>query len=270
MESYLEINYLSYSSKKITHKFIPKNSDPLLDKVLDISETGTLGIAIASFIIALWAGSFVFLLGTEINNPLVVITGVGWQTFLYTGLFITAHDAIHGSISPKYHQVNYFLGSLALLLYGFFSYDQLQKTHWQHHAHPATEADPDFHDGKHKSAAAWYIYFMQRYWSWWRLVALIATYGVMYKFVHIPHANLMIFWAIPLLLSSMQLFYFGTFLPHREPINGYVDSFQTQSIYLPFVWSFLACYHFGYHYEHHKYPNLPWWKLPAIAKISMQ
>jgi len=250
-----------------------ENIDPLISSGVGISESdsseiGIWGVAIASFIISLWIGSFIFLLETEIHNPLMVIIGILGQTFLYTGLFITAHDAIHRSISPKYHQINYCFGSLALLLYGFFSYDRLLKTHWQHHFYPASDADPDFHDGKHKSAIAWYLYFMQRYWSWWRLVALIVTYGVFYNFLHIPHSNLMLFWAIPLLLSSMQLFYFGSFLPHREPLGGYPDSFRTQSIYLPFFWSFLACYHFGYHHEHHKYPNIPWWQLPAIAKIS--
>lgn len=239
-------------------------------KLINNSKSAIGGVAIASFIIALWTGSFIFLLGIEIYNPLIIILGIGWQTFLYTGLFITAHDAIHESIDPQHHQVNYFFGSLALLLYGFFSYDELLKTHRQHHHHPATDKDPDFHDGKHKNAVAWYLYFMQGYWSWWRLIALIITYGILYNFLHIHHANLMIFWAVPLLLSSIQLFYFGTFLPHREPVEGYSDSSHTRSIYLPFLWSFLTCYHFGYHQEHHKYPNIPWWKLPAIAKVAMQ
>ncbi|MBD3338449.1 MAG: beta-carotene ketolase, partial [Candidatus Lokiarchaeota archaeon] len=22
--------------------------------------------------------------------------------------------------------------------------------------------------------------------------------------------------------------------------------------------------HFGYHWEHHEYPNIPWWRLPAV------
>lgn len=237
---------------------------------LNVSEIGIWGVAIASFIIGLWAGSLIFLFGTEIHNPLIVIISIIWQTFLYTGLFITAHDAIHQLVAPKHLKINRFFGSLALFLYSFFSYDRLLKAHWQHHLNPASEADPDFHDGEHKSAGAWYFYFMQRYWSWWRLVGLIVTYGILHTFLHIPHANLMVFWAIPLLLSSMQLFYFGTFLPHREPSGGYQNSLRTQSVYLPFLWSFLSCYHFGYHQEHHQYPNIPWWQLPAIAKVSMQ
>jgi hypothetical protein len=27
-------------------------------------------------------------------------------------------------------------------------------------------------------------------------------------------------------------------------------------------WSFIACYHFDYHWEHHEYPYLPWYSLP--------
>jgi beta-carotene ketolase (CrtW type) len=29
------------------------------------------------------------------------------------------------------------------------------------------------------------------------------------------------------------------------------------------VWAFISCYFFGYHYEHHDQPYLPWWKLAA-------
>lgn len=35
--------------------------------------------------------------------------------------------------------------------------------------------------------------------------------------------------------------------------------------------SFLTCYYFGYHLEHHLYPNVPWWRLPeryAACKLA--
>lgn len=246
-----------------------KNSDPLIHDALEVSETDIRGVAIASLISTLWAGSLIFLLKTEISNLFEIFLAIIWQTFLYTGIFITAHDAMHGAISPKHPRINYLIGSLALLLYGLFSYDQLLKTHWQHHHHPASESDPDFHDGEHKNPVTWYFYFMQRYWSWWRFGGLILIACIMHSFLNIAPINLMLFWALPSLLSSMQLFYFGTFLPHREPLDGYQNSFHTQSTYYPLLWSFLTCYHFGYHEEHHKYPSIPWWKLPAIAKISM-
>jgi beta-carotene ketolase (CrtW type) len=249
-----------------------QNSDILVQLRLNSSQTGSkivvTGIAIALLIISLWALNLGFLL-TTIN---IGQTHLSWyilailsQTFLYTGLFITAHDAMHGAVFPKHHQINNLIGSLALLLYGFFSYDHLLKKHSQHHHAPATDFDPDFHDGKHKNLIAWYIHFIQRYWSWRRLGCLILAYYSMHIFLHIAYANLILFWAIPVILSSMQLFYFGTFIPHREPIGGYQNPSRTQSVYRPLLWSFLTCYHFGYHEEHHMYPDVPWWQLSVFA-----
>jgi len=31
--------------------------------------------------------------------------------------------------------------------------------------------------------------------------------------------------------------------------------------------SFLACYHFGYHFEHHARPDLPWWTLWQVRGL---
>jgi beta-carotene ketolase (CrtW type) len=28
----------------------------------------------------------------------------------------------------------------------------------------------------------------------------------------------------------------------------------------------VSCYFFGYHLEHHAYPYLPWWRLPAARE----
>lgn len=252
-----------------------ENSVPSIQPVFDDSKIGVTGVAIALLVISLWAINLNFLL-TSIN---VADTPLSWQilavlsqTFLYTGLFITAHDAMHGAVFAKHPQINYLIGSLSLLLYGFFSYNQLLTKHLQHHHSPATDADPDFHDGSHKNLIAWYIHFMQGYWSWRRLGYLILAYHSMHIFLHIAYANLVSFWVIPAILSSLQLFYFGIFIPHREPIGGYqtlssrTSSSRTQSVYRPLFWSFLTCYHFGYHQEHHMYPNAPWWKLPMIIK----
>jgi beta-carotene/zeaxanthin 4-ketolase len=247
------------------------NSDNLTSTKLDTLGIDRYGLAIALLIIVLWASSLVTLLCTvDIDRvPLgLKVLAMAVQTFLYTGLFITAHDAMHGSILKKNPHLNALIGAFALMVYGLFSYDKLLKAHWQHHHHPTTDLDPDFHDGKSTGAVAWYIYFMIRYWSWWRLIGLIAAYHVMHRLFHIAEGNLVIFWIIPSLLSSVQLFYFGTFLPHRLPKEGYSDRFCTQSIYRPLWWSFLTCYHFGYHHEHHMYPELAWWQLPAIAKIT--
>jgi beta-carotene ketolase (CrtW type) len=245
-----------------------ENRAPAIHSVLNTSDFGIAGVLIALVVITIWAISFGFLLSSvcvERTSLYWVVVAILWQAFLCTGLFITAHDAMHEAILSR-HQINRFIGSFALLLYGFFSYDQISKKHLQHHHAPASESDPDFHDGTHKNAIAWYICFMQRYWSWRRLAILLFTYVSMHSFLNITYANLILFSAIPSILSSVQVFYFGTFLPHREPIDGYQNSSHAQSIYRPLLWSFLTCYHFGYHQEHHLQPNIPWWRLPSIIK----
>lgn len=234
---------------------------------------GTLsGILIAFVIIGLWAASLIFLMSLNISklHTLWIFPAILCQTFLYTGLFITAHDAMHGVVFPQNHKINNWIGSLSVLLYALFSYDKLLKKHWLHHHHPATELDPDFHDSKHKNFFAWYFHFMQRYWSWTRIIGLIIIFNVVSYTLHIPEKNLTLFWVIPSLLSSVQLFYFGTFLPHREPEQGYNNIHCAQSNPLPIFWSFITCYHFGYHKEHHEYPHVPWWNLPVIYKMQKE
>ena len=225
------------------------------------------GSFIACSIFSLWGVSLAVLLshGTAGLGALSLL-GVLWQAFLFTGLFITAHDAMHGAVCPQNPKLNHFIGTLALLLYGFFSYQELLKKHWQHHFHPASDRDPDYHDGQHESFIAWYLHFMRNYWSWRRFWLLPIPVVVGVLALHIPFGDLMLFWALPAILSSLQLFYFGTFLPHQEPSQGYADRFRAQSTYRSTFWSFLTCYQFGYHHEHHEVPEAAWWQLPGVVR----
>lgn len=231
------------------------------------NEASFRGLAIAALILLTWAGSLIGLLRLDISNvhPVGITIALLWQTFLYTGLFITAHDAMHGVVCPQQLRLNHFIGALTLLVYGLFSYQELLRKHWQHHQFPASDRDPDYHDGQHDQFFAWYFHFMKGYWSWWRLVGLAIIFCGLFFGLQVPASNLFLFWVAPSLLSSLQLFYFGTFLTHREPPEGYEDAFHARSNYYSTFWSFLTCYHFGYHREHHQFPHVPWWQLPAIA-----
>ncbi|MBF2005037.1 beta-carotene ketolase CrtW [Chlorogloeopsis fritschii PCC 9212] len=231
---------------------------------------GTTGIFIAVTIVGIWATSLIFLLLFDLSklNILELVLAILGQTFIYTGLFITAHDAMHGVVFPKNIKINHLIGTLSLFSYGFLSYKTLLKKHWLHHHHPASELDPDFHDGKHKNFFAWYFYFMKNYWSWGQIITWIIVYNSVHYILHIPHTNLILFWALPSLLSSLQLFYFGTFLTHREPQGGYIKPHFAQTISMPTWLSLITCYHFGYHKEHHEYPHLAWWQLPEIYKLN--
>lgn len=231
----------------------------------------SIGLILGCLIIAIWTISLNIFVQLNIaeTNIILIIISILWQTFLFTGLFITAHDAMHGVVYPDNSKINDSIGCLTVFLYAFFSYQQLRKRHGEHHKNPATKLDPDYHNGKHKNFFAWYFYFMFRYWSWLRFLGMTIAYHSVKNILHIPESNLILFWAIPLLLSSLQLFYFGTYLPHREPLAGYQNFHRTQSTYRPFFWSLITCYHFGYHEEHHKYPYTPWWQLPYLRKNLM-
>lgn len=230
------------------------------------------GVAIAACIIVLWMFSLGCLLAINlVETPVWLIAlAVLWQMFLYTGLFITAHDAMHGSVSPQNPSINAVFGKLTVLAYGFFSYRKLLQKHWQHHRHPATEIDPDFHNGINTHPIAWYLHFMMRYWDWRQWIGLALIFNVAEFGLHIPESNLILFWVLPPLLSSVQLFYFGTFLTHREPEAGYTHPDRAKTNPLPVFWSFITCYHFGYHEEHHEYPHVPWWQLPTIYRQRTQ
>jgi beta-carotene ketolase (CrtW type) len=228
------------------------------------------GLLIAIAVLGSWAASLMLLLSLDISRTHLswLLLGMLVQTFLYTGLFITAHDAMHGVVYSQNLKVNNWIGSIALTAYALFSFKKLLRTHWQHHHHPASDLDPDFHNGKHTNFFAWYFHFMKGYWSWWRLLGLMAIYNLAHFVLHIPEANLNLFWVIPSIASSVQLFYFGTFRPHREPEGGYDNPYRAQTNPLPVFWSFITCYHFGYHKEHHEFPGVPWWQLPSVYRAQ--
>jgi beta-carotene ketolase (CrtW type) len=82
--------------------------------------------------------------------------------------------------------------------------------------------------------------------------------------LQVPIVNLILFWIVPMMGSSLQLFTFGIFLLYRKTEDDYRNSHSARSIGLPVVSSFLACYHFGYHWEHHQFPYIPWYQLPKV------
>jgi len=228
------------------------------------------GLAIATTIILLWLTSLVVLFTVDINSlPLVLIVlFVLARSFLQTGLFITTHEAIHQIISPS-KQINNLLGYITSFLYALLPDNILSENHRLHHRYPATDKDPDFYEENPDSYWAWYFNFMKEYQkgrqAW---VLLIGMTVIFWTFIglQISLANIVLFWLIPILISSLQLFTFGVFLPHKNYPDGYSDSHHARSSTYALFWSFVSCYHFGYHWEHHQYPNLPWYKLPLARQ----
>jgi beta-carotene ketolase (CrtW type) len=239
---------------------------PVRSTSITVKQEQIYGVLIAFIIFTTWIISILLLLSIDISKlpTFGVIFALLWQTFLYTGLFITAHDAMHGVVFPKNLKLNHLIGSVAIFCYAFFSYRDLLKKHRLHHLYPGSERDPDFHNFKHENCLAWYLLFMRRYWNWGQWISLMLAFNFMSRILHLPEANLTLFWVIPPILSSVQLFYFGTFLTHRRPKAGYTNAHHAQSTSLPVFLSFFTCYYFGYHEEHHEHPHAPWWRLPAL------
>ena len=229
------------------------------------------GLTAGFTIIFLWLFSLISLLSLDISriSIWIIIPGIIWQTFLYTGLFITAHDGMHGLVFPKNRKFNDFIGTLAVSLYALFSYKNLMTKHWEHHRYPASEKDPDFHDGKHPGLFRWYIRFMSNYLTWKQVLGMAIVFNVLLYLFQVPSTNLVIFWICPSLLSTLQLFYFGTYLPHREFAEPYKDEHRARSNDYSVFWSLITCYHFGYHWEHHEHTHIAWWRLPAIRQATL-
>ncbi len=227
------------------------------------------GAVVASVIILLWVISLAFTLSIDLS--LWALPAVLVRTFLQTGLFIVVHDAIHGSVFPKNRQLNYRIGSLAITLYGFLPYEKLCLNHWKHHRSPGQMDDPDFHDGVHSGIFGWYFKFMtQEYVDAELRRKLLLYMTIAFIVLHfgfqVSGFNLFLFWLLPLVLSSMQLFFFGTYLPHRASNIDSPVSHNAVSSNYPVILSFLSCYHFGYHWEHHEYPDVAWYNLPQARQ----
>ncbi len=186
------------------------------------------------------------------DSPLVYILMI-IQTHLYTGIFITAHDAMHGSVSPN-RKINRAVGMVSAFLFSFNFYDKLIKKHHEHHRFAVSDKDPDYHEG---GMILWFMRFMGQYLNFWQLVLITVAYNGLAFWL--PYENLTFFWMLPAMFSTFQLFYFGTYLPHR---GEHSNKFNSRSQKLNHVLAFFTCYYFGYHYEHHSSPGTPWWMLP--------
>jgi beta-carotene ketolase (CrtW type) len=181
-------------------------------------------------------------------------------------MFITAHDAMHGSVLPGRPGTNRIIGTTYVTLYALFSYGGLFEKHWEHHRHPGTGADPDYHDGVHSGFGRWYGRFMGNYLRVPQLVGMAIVFNILWLLLGLDIANIILFWIVPSFASTFQLFYFGTYRVHREPPGGYTNVHRATSSDYSSPVSFLTCYHFGYHLEHHMFPGVPWWRLPAVRR----
>jgi len=213
------------------------------------------GLLVALLLLATWLLSLAFLLTYQLNWQSVATYGfILLQTHLYTGIFITAHDAMHGLVSAN-RLTNKWIGRISAALFAFNNFDLLNRKHHLHHRFVASDQDPDYYVG---GFWIWYFNFAKQYIRPLQIVLMAISFNLL-KLVF-ETENLVLYWIIPSILSTFQLFYFGTYLPHKgehDPKNVHKSRSQQQN----HLWAFLSCYFFGYHYEHHDSPATPWWLL---------
>lgn len=231
----------------------------------------TVGLSLAGAIVCTWLAIHVatlFVMRLAGAWWLLALPVMALQCWLSVGLFIVAHDAMHGSLAPFRPRLNRAVGRVALLLYGGIWYDDLVARHFAHHRAPGTDDDPDFHGDGTPAAWRWFGAFFREYLSLGQLARQFGVAVVYVFLLGVAPQNLLVFWAAPALLSAVQLFYFGTYLPHRREEAEFVDAHRARSNDFSPLLSLATCFHFGYHHEHHAHPSVPWWRLPARHKAG--
>ncbi|AFY38317.1 fatty acid desaturase [[Leptolyngbya] sp. PCC 7376] len=226
------------------------------------------GLGLAIIILIFWLLSTILLIATPISTLGIpgTLSGIGLRTFLHTGLFIVAHDAMHGNLAPGNVALNQQLGCIAITLYAGLPYEHCRKNHIQHHRFPAQAGDPDFHDGINANPLIWFCHFINNYLSRKYLTRfssiLIAIAAGLHYSCGFAYLNLFYFLLLPLCFSTVQLFFFGTYRPHG--CQHQRRSKQSLDSKLIYFWSLISCYHFGlYHEEHHTFPRKSWFQLPS-------
>ncbi|MEL7048662.1 MAG: fatty acid desaturase [Pseudomonadota bacterium] len=235
---------------------------------------GLIGLTLAALIITSWLICHIGLVFFfPLNEPSLwwmVPFAIALQCWLYVGLFIVAHDCMHGSLVPFKPAINRAVGQLCLFIYAGFSFDQLNKKHHLHHRHSGTDGDPDYDARPPHGFWRWYLKFFSEYFSGREFFVIAVQTGLYLFVIGVDYANILVFWALPALLSSMQLFTFGTYLPHRPADDRFTDRHNARSNDFPAWLSLLTCFHFGYHHEHHDRPSLPWWRLPEAHRDDIE
>jgi beta-carotene ketolase (CrtW type) len=197
----------------------------------------------------------------------------GLQCWLSVGLFIVSHDAMHGSLAPGRPALNSAIGATLLFLYAGFGWRKMRSAHFDHHRKPGSAEDPDFDAVNPRNFGRWYMTFLRRYFGWKSAVYVSSIVALYWLVFDVPAEKILLLFGLPAIASSLQLFYFGTFRPHRHMGHheggNFADHHNARSETLGVLASLASCFHFGYHHEHHTRPDLPWWALPQARRATL-
>lgn len=245
----------------------------MMPRPMTVGRQTVIGLTLAALILGgwitlhVWGVFFQPLSGPAVFAVPFLMLLQGW---LGAGMFIVAHDAMHGSLAPGRPRVNAIVGQICVGAYAAFSYRRLHSNHHQHHRTPGHADDPDFFAPRPRAFVPWFVAFFTRYFGW-REFAIVTAVLIAYLLLGAQPLNLILFWAIPALLSALQLFVFGTWLPHRHTDEaGFADHHNARTLQMPWIASLMTCFHFGLHHEHHLSPATPWWGLPDVRRDQLR
>jgi len=189
----------------------------------------TRGIFLALLVMVSWCGHLFYTLKFAAILSWQLPLHLLFQSFLNVGLFIIAHDAIHGSLAPGRHRLNNFIGACAIFMYGGFLWAKMRDHHHAHHRAPVTSEDPDYAMNGDERFFFWIGSFVVRYYSW-RNFALMHIHVFIAYLISGSLLQLLVFFAVPAWLSALQLFTFGVYLPHKTPPGGHQHEANTRSL----------------------------------------
>ena len=206
------------------------------------------GVRYALLIHLLWWACLIYAMTIEFDwsNPLVYLL-VLIQTHLYTGLFGTAHDAMHSTVSHN-KSINKGIGTVSAILFSYNFYGKLNKKHHLHHRFVATDKDPDYHRGN-AGFWSWYLSFVTQYVSIWQILLMRPSLITFHK-LWLPDQNL-IFLDDACYFIHFPVVLFWHILPHKGNHSPQNDQKSRSQSFNHLKVSFLTCYFLGIIKEHH-------------------
>ncbi|MGB3795272.1 MAG: fatty acid desaturase [Alteraurantiacibacter sp.] len=242
-------------------------------QVPDRARQTAIGLGLAALIFGGWIALHIYAIFVFELTWSTLPLGLGialLQCWLSVGVFIVSHDAMHGSLAPGRPRLNGAIGGGLLFLYAGFGWRKMRDAHFDHHRHAGLEGDPDFDTANPSHFWRWYTTFLTRYFGWRSIIYVSAIVAIYWLVVDVPMAQIVLVFGLPAIASSIQLFYFGTYRPHRHGKDSFGDRHNARSDHFSPLVSLATCFHFGYHHEHHIFPQTPWWGLPRRRRASAE
>ncbi|CAN5484768.1 hypothetical protein BH23VER1_BH23VER1_06580 [soil metagenome] len=214
----------------------------------------------------------------SLSHPLAYLVAVWAIGLLQLGLGeALTHEASHYNLF-RTRRLND-LGEIVYCLPFFFTLADYRREHREHHLYLNTDREK-LHDDyasfgllspKRKMAWIWFVKPLLGYagWSYLRsVVALISprsAWKILTFWTVVGTAALLaghldvlvLYWIVPLLWSFASFFYWSEIEDHYNTECGARTNVG---------WTNLFTHNNGYHYAHHRYPTIPWYRLPQAHR----